>query len=216
MFEFVLWGATGQAIVIEELLRNQNSKIVALFDNNYAVKSPFKEIPIFYGEEGFNEWYLMQGNKRPNFLITIGGAHGDARESIFRFLELKNLSPKTVKHTTAFIAENSHLGRGCQILANSSICAKAILGNSVIINTGAIVDHDSIVEDFVHVAPGATICGQVKIGKKSFIGANATILPRLTIGENSIIGAGSVVTKNIPDNVVAYGSPAKVISRNKI
>jgi Mg/Co/Ni transporter MgtE len=81
---------------------------------------------------------------------------------------------------------------------------------------GSIVDHDSIVEDFVHVAPGATICGQVKIGKKSFIGANATILPRLTIGENSIIGAGSVVTKNIPDNVVAYGSPAKVISRNKI
>ncbi|MBQ9598477.1 MAG: sugar O-acetyltransferase, partial [Clostridia bacterium] len=51
----------------------------------------------------------------------------------------------------------------------------------------------------------------VKIGSNVWIGAGSTILPGVTIGDNSVIGAGSVVTKDIPENVVAVGSPARVI-----
>lgn len=56
---------------------------------------------------------------------------------------------------------------------------------------------------------------KVYIKKGAFIGANAIILPGVTIGECSMIGAGSIVTKNIPDWVVAFGSPAKVIKEIK-
>ncbi|MFA6830433.1 MAG: sugar O-acetyltransferase [Bacilli bacterium] len=52
---------------------------------------------------------------------------------------------------------------------------------------------------------------KVTIGKNCWIGASVTILPGVTIGNNSVIGAGSVVTKDIPDNVIAYGNPCKVI-----
>jgi galactoside O-acetyltransferase len=52
---------------------------------------------------------------------------------------------------------------------------------------------------------------KVTIGKNVWIGASCTILPGVSIGDNSVIGAGSVVTKDIPANVVAYGSPCKVI-----
>jgi sugar O-acyltransferase (sialic acid O-acetyltransferase NeuD family) len=212
MLDFILWGATGQAIVLEELLRSQNSKIVALFENNKAVISPFDDIPIFFEKEGFEKWFSKQGEKeKPHFLVAIGGTHGVIRAQIFQFLESKGLTPQTVIHSTAFVAYNAQIGRGCQILAKSSICAKAILGDSVIVNTSASVDHETVVGDFVHIAPKATICGSVNIGKYSFIGANATIMPRVTIGENSIIGAGSVVTSSIPNNVVAYGNPAKII-----
>jgi sugar O-acyltransferase (sialic acid O-acetyltransferase NeuD family) len=212
MVEIILWGATGQAIVLEELLSSQNSKIVALFENNKAVTSPFRNIPLFYGKEEFEEWLLKQGkNEKPHFLVAIGGSHGDSRAHIFQYLESKGLMPQTVIHPTAFVAYNAQIGRGCQILAQSSVSAKAVLGDSVIVNTGASVDHETVVGDFVHIAPRATICGAVNIGKHTFIGANATVLPRITIGENSIIGAGSVVTKDIPQNVVAYGNPAKII-----
>lgn len=212
MLEFILWGATGQAIVLEELLSSQNSKIVALFENNKAVRSPFSNIPLYYGKDGFEDWLLKQGNKGTlHFLVAIGGSLGDSRGHIFQYLESKGLTPQTIIHPTAFVAYNAEIGRACQILAQSSVCAKAILGDSVIVNTGASVDHETNVGDFVHIAPGATICGEVNIGKHAFIGANATLLPRITIGENSIIGAGSVVTKSIPKNVVAYGNPAKVI-----
>jgi len=214
MDEFILWGATGQAIVLEELLRFQNAKIVALFENNSDVTSPFNHIPLFYGKEGFEEWLLKQGKKvKPHFLVAIGGSQGNSRGDIFRYLESKGLIPKTVIHPTAFVAYNAKIGSGCQILAHSIVCAKAVLGDSVIINTGASVDHETVVGDFVHIAPRATICGAVNIGKNTFIGANATVLPRITIGENSIIGAGAVVTKNIPQNVMAYGNPAKIIKK---
>lgn len=53
--------------------------------------------------------------------------------------------------------------------------------------------------------------GKVVIGTNAFIGANSIILPGVTIGKNSIVGAGSVVTKDIPDNVVVAGNPAKII-----
>jgi maltose O-acetyltransferase len=58
---------------------------------------------------------------------------------------------------------------------------------------------------------GYTKIGKVSIGKKTFVGMGAVILPGVCIGENVIIGAGSVVTKNIPDNSIAMGNPAKVI-----
>lgn len=212
MNEFIIWGATGQAIVIEELLSTQNCKIVALFENNKVITSPLMNVPLFYGKEGFEEWLLRQGEKeRPHFLVAIGGSNGTSRGHIFQYIESKGLIPQTIIHSTAFVAYNAQMGRGCQILAQSSVCAKATVGDSVIINTGAIVDHESVIGDFVHIAPGATICGSVSIGKNTFIGANATVLPRITIGENSIIGAGSVVTKDIPKNVIAFGNPTKII-----
>lgn len=58
---------------------------------------------------------------------------------------------------------------------------------------------------------GYTKIGKIKISDNVFIGANTTVLPNVTIGNNSIIGANSVVTKDIPDNVVVAGNPAKII-----
>lgn len=54
----------------------------------------------------------------------------------------------------------------------------------------------------------------VTIGSNVWIGGHCTILPGITIGDNTVIGAGSVVTKNIPSNVVAYGNPCKIIRKN--
>lgn len=52
------------------------------------------------------------------------------------------------------------------------------------------------------------------IGKRCFIGVNSIILPGVNIGNNTIIGSGSVVTKDVPSNVIAVGNPAKIIKRN--
>jgi maltose O-acetyltransferase len=70
-----------------------------------------------------------------------------------------------------------------------------------------ILAHDA--STFNHV--GYTKIGKVKIGDNVFIGANSTILPGVTIGNNAIIGAGSIVTKDIPENAIAVGNPAKII-----
>ena len=93
--------------------------------------------------------------------------------------------------------------------------AAAIIGQHCIINTSAIVEHECVLEDFVHVSPNSTLCGNVKIGEGTHIGAGVTIIPGIKIGKWCTIGAGSVVVKDMPDNVVAVGNPAKVIKVHK-
>jgi acetyltransferase-like isoleucine patch superfamily enzyme len=83
------------------------------------------------------------------------------------------------------------------------------------LNRNSTVGHHVVLENYVTLQPGANVCGFVTIGEGTLIGVGANILDGIKIGKNSIIGAGSVVTKNVPDNVVAYGIPCKVIKKNE-
>ena len=103
------------------------------------------------------------------------------------------------------------LVRASQIITSSTINTGVKIGKHCIINTNSSIDHDCIINDFVHIAPGATLCGGVLVGRSTLIGAGTTILPNIKVGENVIIGAGSLVNKDIPDNSMVFGTPAKVI-----
>jgi sugar O-acyltransferase (sialic acid O-acetyltransferase NeuD family) len=98
---------------------------------------------------------------------------------------------------------------GILVNAGAVIQPQCSIGKGVIVNTRSVVEHECIIGDYVHIGPGAVVTGNVTIGENTFIGANATILPGLSIGKNCIIGAGSVVTKNVNDNSVLKGNPAK-------
>lgn len=87
------------------------------------------------------------------------------------------------------------------------------LGEFVIISTNSSIDHDNIIEDFVNIAPGVVTGGDVRIGKGAFIGMGAVIFPNVKIGKKCIIGAGSLVRHDIPDGMLAYGSPARIIKK---
>ena len=213
--KLIVWGATGQAHVLDEILRSK-FEVIAFFDKN-QIASPVHGVPLYVGFEGFEQW-AQQNIKIINevsFIVAIGGDKGKDRIATHDFLISRALKPISAIHPTAFLAYNAKTSEGLQVLANSTVCVKVRLGKSVIINTGASVDHESIIGDGVHIGPGAKLAGCVNIGDFSFIGTGVVILPRVIIGNNTIIGAGSVVTKDIPDNVVAYGNPCKVIRYNK-
>ncbi|MDO5089038.1 MAG: sugar O-acetyltransferase [Leptotrichiaceae bacterium] len=108
--------------------------------------------------------------------------------------------------------DNLYINYNCVILD----CAQVTFGNNVMIapnvgiyTAGHPLDPKSRHEDLLEFAYPITI------GNNVWIGANVTILPGVSIGDNSVIGAGSVVTKNIPENVVAVGNPCKVIRKIK-
>lgn len=106
------------------------------------------------------------------------------------------------------------IGMGCFINYNSIISAYTRLCNFVTINRNVSIGHHCILEDFVTISPGTNIASHCQIGEKTFIGIGTTILNNIKIGKNVVIGAGSLVTKDIPDNTVYYGSPAKYIKDN--
>jgi acetyltransferase-like isoleucine patch superfamily enzyme len=68
-----------------------------------------------------------------------------------------------------------------------------------------------VLEDGVRINPGANVSGNVKIGRATVIGTGAVIKDRIQIGANALIGAGATVVRDIPDNVVAFGNPARVM-----
>ena len=208
--KIVFWGTTGQAIVLSEFLTTEY-ELIALFDNNENANSPFPNTPVYFGFEGLQKWKSQQNLSEVYFVVAIGGHHGKDRIDIHKQMESHGLLPITSIHPSAVIAEDAYYETGCQILANATVCSRSKLGICTIINTSSSVDHECVLADGVHVGPGANLAGCVEVGENTFIGTGACVLPRVKIGKNAIIGAGSVVTSNIPDNVVAYGNPCRII-----
>lgn len=213
--KIVFWGATGHSIVLHDLIANYNMELAALFDNNKEVNSPFENIDIYYGKDGFEMWHQKHKNEKFFFSVAIGGAMGKDRLKIINYLENCNLISITLLHPTAYIAKGARIGEATQILANSSIGANSVIKKGCIINTGAIVEHECRIEDGVHICPGAHIAGCVKVGKTATIGTGSTILPRINIGEGAIVGAGAVVTRDVKPDTIVVGNPAKLLRRKK-
>lgn len=111
----------------------------------------------------------------------------------------------------AMISLTASIGDGVQLLAGSVVNAATELGAGTIVNTNASIDHDCLVGEFVHVAPGAAIGGGVTIGDLAFVGLGARVLPGLTIGAGAMVGAGAVVIADVAPGATVVGVPARVV-----
>lgn len=113
--------------------------------------------------------------------------------------------------------EGTKIGSGCEIYGGVSFGSEPYLitlGNNVRITSGCkLITHDGGIWTLrkMKLLEDADIFGKINIGNNVHIGSNAIIMPNVTIGDNCIIGCGAIVTKDIPDNSIAVGVPAKVI-----
>lgn len=146
-----------------------------------------------------------------NAIIAIGD--NSIRKSIYQ--RAIGINWKTLIHPSTIIAQNVKISSGSLIVAGVIIQPSTNIGSQCIINTKASVDHDCLIEDFVHLSPSATLCGNVKVGEGTHIGAGATVIPNIKIGKWCIIGAGAVITKDIPDYSLVVGVPGKIIKTLK-
>ena len=119
-------------------------------------------------------------------------------------------------HPSVIIGNNVKLGVGIVAMAGCIFNPKSDIGDFTFFATGAQVEHDNNIHSFSSISAGSITGGFVTIGKFSAITLGVTVLDRIEIGENTVVGAGSLVIKSLPDNVLAYGNPAKVVrSRNQ-
>lgn len=205
----VLWGATGQARVLAEFLPALGYEIVALVDNDPAVHSFLPGVPLLHGWDALRAWRPARPGPL-HALVAVGGSRGAERLELQAGLAAAGYVIPSVVHPRAFVAADASLGPGTQILALAAVCAAARVGAACIVNTSASVDHECVLDDGAHIAPGAALGGAVEIGRCAYVGIGAAVLPRLRIGERAIVGAGAVVVRDVPAGAVAYGNPARV------
>lgn len=211
---FVLWGSAGHAKVLAEIISNQGGRVLALFDNNEVVAA-LVGVPVHRGEEGFLAWASAQVDlKNIAGLAAIGGGRGRDRVAIHTLFRSKGLLIPMLAHPSAVVSPTAQVGAGTQILALANVGAESHLGEACIINHRASVDHECVLGNGVHLAPGATLCGCINVGDYVFIGAGAVVLPRISIGPDAVVGAGAVVTRDVPAGVTVVGNPARLIKSN--
>ena len=212
MQRIVIAGASGYArVVIDIVEREHRYEIAGLIDSFQP-----RGTPCFGYEVLGSELQLLGLCERYDIMGAII-AIGDNFQRHRLHTSISTLVPQiqfpSCVHPFSQIARGVTLGRGTVVTAGAIICSNASVGEFCILNTKASLDHDGVMEDFSSLAPGVTTGGNVKIKAFSAIMMGANIIHGVTIGEHSVVGAGATVLNDLPDCVVAFGSPARVVRR---
>ena len=205
------------------ILGKGDNIITMILDNLYSYKSTpnitiYNNLSLPILNPFDHNWFKMKVVEDVNMddydVFTLGVYQPQHKIKI-----IQSLSPDMTKfinviHSGLDISKTSFIGIGALINSKVSIAAHTTIGNFVSINRHVSIGHHTVISDFCSINPGTNIAGNVTIGEGTTIGMGTNILHQVKIGKNTIIGAGSVVTKDIPDNVIAYGSPCKIIRDN--
>ena len=191
-----LYGASGHAKVIIEILELNNIPVRGLFDDNPIIKD-------LLGYPCFGPL-----TKSVDDLIIISIGDNSLRKTVSQRFK-NNFGNAT--HPSAQISKRATIHEGTVVMGNAIVNTGTTIGKHVIINTSASIDHDCTIEDFVHISPNATLCGGVSVGEGTHIGSAAIIIPGIKIGKWATIGAGSVVIRDVPDSATVVGNPGRII-----
>jgi sugar O-acyltransferase (sialic acid O-acetyltransferase NeuD family) len=206
--ELILLGFSEATItMVLDILETNNTYPTIKVINN------LKQIPIkAYENPKFNIELLEEYKYNIKDKILLGVTKKENKIKIFEkynFLPLLNYTQLISK--TSIISTRTTLGYGTIINPLVCIAGHTYIDNFVFINRNVSIGHHTSIGEFSTINPGVNIAGNVKIGRNCQIGMGCNIFDGIEIGNNVTIGGGSIVTKNIPDNVIAYGSPCKII-----
>jgi len=205
----VIWGTGGHARVVADIVRRGSDYDLAGFIDDVHWDrhgQSFCEAVVLGGREQLDR---LQAKGVRHIILAFG--ENAARQRLGRELVGHGFVLGQAIHPSATVAADVKIGAGSVIVAGAVLNSNTFLGENVIVNTCASVDHDCVLGDAVHVSPGARLAGGVHIDGETWIGLGALILEGRSIGPRTIVGAGAVVTRDLPGDVVAYGAPAKVI-----
>lgn len=141
--------------------------------------------------------------------IFVGLGNNLLRQKLHEKLEKIDANIPTLIHPNTIIGTEVIIGIGTAIMAGAVINCCTKIGIGCIINTGSTIDHDNIIEDFVHISPGANLAGSVRVGHGSWLGIGSVVRNNINITKRCTIGAGAVVIKNITDQGIYTGVPAR-------
>ncbi|WP_415890283.1 NeuD/PglB/VioB family sugar acetyltransferase [Neptuniibacter sp. SY11_33] len=191
-------------ILLESIANGVNSEHQIVF----LVDSPANEFENGIPIVGFES--CIEGSK-----VTIAVGEPDIRKKLAAKAIDKGLELASIISCRAYVSNSAVIGAGSIIAPFSSVQSLACIGKNVSVNTQAIIGHHVVVDDNAVISSQVNLGGSSRVGSSSYVGMGALILEKINIGQWSVIGMGSVVYKDVPDEVVALGNPARVARKNE-
>jgi sugar O-acyltransferase (sialic acid O-acetyltransferase NeuD family) len=204
-----IWGASGHALFVMNILSFFNNiEVIGLVDdiNFQNIGNKFNGYTVMGGKE-----ILPDLKKQGVTGCIFGFGNCSARYRLGEYALSEGFELISAIHPHTSIASSASIGTGVVIGPAVVVDANCIIEDNCILNNSCCVSHGTSVGSGSHICPGVIIGGDVTIGKCSWIGIGSTIIQKTTVGSGTFIGAGSLVTKNIPDSVLSYGAPARII-----
>lgn len=202
MNKLIIIGGGGQGEVVADIARQRGYDGIGFLDDdeNCRICSKYPVIGRVADAVRYRD---------SDFIVAIGDT--DIRCKLQMRLVKQGMRVVSLIHPMAVVADTARIDIGSVIMAGGVVNPYAEIGQGVIVNTCASVDHDCVIGNYGHISVGAHLAGTVSLGKRVFIGAGTTIISNISICDNCIIGAGTTVLKNINEPGTYVGTPAKKI-----
>ena len=164
-----------------------------------------------YGSKG-----LKFDESLPKFDIFIAIGSNELRQSIYQKVIKYGFNVVNLIHPSAIISPSAIIeNAGVLIMPLVVVNARATIQRGVILNTSCVVEHECFVAEFSHISVGAKLAGNVRLGKRNFLGINCAILPNLSLADDCILGGGALLNKSLKKSGVYVGVPAKSLKDKK-
>ncbi|MDK2811708.1 MAG: hypothetical protein PWR27_2417 [Petroclostridium sp.] len=202
--KLIIIGASGHGKVVADIARKMNKwQSIAFLDDDESIKISMGLEVIGKTADAFTY------KDEADFFVAIG--NNAIREKVQEMLIEEGLNVVSLVHPSAVIGTDVEVGIGTAVMAGVVINISTRIGKGCIINTSSSLDHDNVLEDYVHVSPGASLAGTVRVRKGSWLGIGSVVSNNVNICSGCKVGAGAVVVKDITEPGTYVGVPVRKI-----
>lgn len=208
MKSLAILGAGGHAKVVADAALCSGWQNITFFDDKWPETGHISTWSI----SGTTQSLIERASEFDGIVVAIG--NNAVRMQKIRIFLNQKLPLETIIHPSAIISPSAVLAAGTVVFARAVLNPECTIGLGSIINTGAIIEHDCMIGHSVHISPGVSLSGHVHVGDFSWLGIGSCVRQCIKIGSRVMVGAGSVVIKDLPDDCLAFGVPAKIYNKN--
>jgi len=214
MKKLIIFGGHGIGMVAASVAKDLGYyEIVGFLNDVVPVGTEigkFKKITVVGKTEDYKD-YLA--DKNTYFFIGYVGLQ-DEKNTYEKIAQLAIPEDRwaTLIHPSAIIPKDfCDIGNGVLFAPLVQLSPDTTISDNCILLANSFIGHDSFLDKFAHVATNGVVGANVHVGKAVHVGSNATIREKIKIGDYSLVGAGAVVIKDVPENSIVVGNPAKVL-----
>ena len=200
----ILVGAGMHGRVVRDLCRDAGIEVAGFLDDFTPPGTRIDDVEVLGPLQRLQDAQLLQSRR---FIVTIG--NNIARQTIADRIESSGGSLAIVSHPNCVISPTATIGLGTVLVGAIMVFSRAQIGKNVLVDPDVTVGADAIIADSAYIAPGVHLGARARIGQQAFVGLGAVILPDIVIGRLSIVGAGAMVHRDVADETLVVGNPAK-------